>query len=426
MAVRHLYSLLVSSLLLVSLPAFAAKPLKDTLNTGIRDYRDEVGFYQKANRDLGDPRFMFSDPKAKVDFGIGGMAKVTTLYGFGGQMSDDVAFAPSKITLPTDHASMYNMSIGGTEVHFKARTYIGEHKLGAFVKLSGKFDKSVEVDQAYISYDNFSIGLIPSFFMDLEVGVMTTGVGFGTQVDVTHPLIGYTWRLDDRWSIAAAMEWPELNLDHYSPEMGIGSDYQPVPDLVAHMKFRWDKGHIQVGAVMRHLNYWVFDYPVEYDTDGESRMVSGYGFSLSGNYRPVDKLKLSWEFTSGAGNATYMNNFSDLHLDLGLKENIHEGYPVMAAIPVTSDQVAAQYDFSDSFSSSVVLGYTYCAKQRGVVNFNPFRESFSAVANFFWNIDEYSYLGLEYLYGNRRIYAPEGEPSFGRAHRIACVLAYCF
>lgn len=396
-----------------------------TINRSIREYVEEVGFYQKANRDLGDPRFMFSDSKGNIDFGIGGTCKVTSFYGFGGE-STEMSFRPSAISIPNDFSPCYSMSLNDTEIHFKARTTIGKHKLGAFIKIASNHNKEINLSNAYISYDNFSIGLIPSFFMDLEVGVMTTGLGFNTQVDLTHPLIGYTFRPSEKWSIATAIEWPELDLDHYDPAIGIASTYQPVPDLAAHVKYRGDKGHIQFGAVARCLTYWAYKYPVTYDADGLNGHDFGFGFSFSGNYKPTSKLKLSWELTAGRGYANYLSNLSDLHLDLGINAILGSQYPTMSAIPQTSDQIAAQYSFSKKFSSSLVLSYSHCGKGDRILRYDNFCESYSAIANFFWNINEFSYLGVEYLFGTRKIYAEPELPDFGRAHRLALVMAYCF
>ncbi len=391
----------------------------------IREYVEEIGFYQKANRDLGDPRFMFSDSKGKVDFGIGGMCKVTTFYGFGGE-APEMSFRPSAISIPNDISPWYNMSMNGTEVHLKARTDIGGHKLGAFIKISSNHKKEISLNNAYISYDNFSIGLIPSFFMDLEVGVMTTGLGFDSQIDNTHPLIGCTFRPGEKWSIATAIEWPELDLSHYEPSIGIASTYQPVPDLAAHVKYRGNWGHIQLGAVARCLTYWTYKYPVSSDADGLNAHEFGFGISFSGNYKPTSKLKLSWELSAGHGYANYLQNLGDLHLDLGINAILGSQYPTMSAIPATSDQIAAQYNFSKKFSSSLILSYSHCGKGQRMTRYDNFCESYSAIANFFWNIDEFSYLGVEYLFGTRKIYVDEGEPDFGRAHRLALVMAYCF
>lgn len=408
--------------------AEAKYPDKDSLgvNSNIREYVDEVGFYQKANRDLGDPRFMWSDAQGKIDFGIGGMAKISTFYGFGGEAADN-SFKPSSIAIPNDLSGRYSMSTDDTELHFKVRTEIHGHKVGAFIKIGANYDKEIKLKQAYISLDNFSIGLIPSFFTDLEVGVMTTGVGFSSQVGMTHPLLGYTFRPLDNLSIAAAIEWPELNLDHYDG-VGIKTSYQPVPDLAGHIKFRWKKGHVQFGAVARNLT---FD-SVESDLRGGSedilhhQHIFGYGLSLSGNYKPLHNLKLSWEFTGGHGYSNYLENLSDLNLDLGIHTILGSKYPTMLAIPAHSDQIAVQYDFSKSFSSSVVLSYTHCEERKHVTRYDDFCESYSALANLFWNIDDYSYIGFEYLFGTRKIYSGLNEPDFGHAHRIAAVLAYCF
>lgn len=407
--------------------AFVDAPIvqDSTINRSIREYVEEVGFYQKANRDLGDPRFMFTDTKNGIDFGIGGTCKVTSFYGFGGEAAE-MSFRPSAISIPNDPSPCYSMSLNDTEVHLKARTNIRGHKLGAFIKIAANHDKEIYLSNAYISYDNFSIGLIPSFLMDLEVGVMTTGLGFNSQVDITHPLIGYTFRPGEKWSIATAIEWPELDLSHYEPSIGIATTYQPVPDFAAHVKYRGSKGHIQFGAVARCLTYWAYEYPVTYNADGINGHDLGFGFSFSGNYKPTSKLKLSWELTAGRGYANYLNNLGDLHLDLGIDAMLGRKYPTMSLIPATSDQIAAQYNFSKKFSSSLVLSYSHCGKRERVTRFDNFCESYSAIANFFWNINDYSYLGLEYLYGTRRIYVNKNEPDFGSAHRLALVMAYCF
>lgn len=417
--------LLAAFLLAASPSAFCAAP-SDTTSRGIRDYREEQGFYHKANRELSDPRFMWSDQDRKIDFGIGCTANILTFYGFGGQ-TDGSNFAPGSIFVPTTDDRMYDMSIGGTEAHFKARTYLSNgHKMGAYIKFSAGRDLSVSLSQAYISYDDFSIGLIPTFFMDLEVGVLTTGLGFSTQVDLSHPLIGYTFHPGKRLSIAAALEWPELDLDHYAPTTGLGTTYQSIPDIAAHVKYRGDKGHVQFGAVARWLNYWAFDYPAVSMASGVNRSEPGFGLSLSGNYKPFEKLKLSWELTTGAGYAGYLCNLSSLHLDMGRKTMDDGGYARMATIPVTSDQIAAQYDFSDKFSSSLVAGYAWCGQRDDMKNFDNTHGCFSLIGNFFWHINDYSYFGAEYLYGYRTVYAPEGAASFGQAHRLAVVMAYFF
>ena len=422
---KHLY-IALAVLLAVCPAAWSINAQSDSTFRGIRDYREEQGFYHKANRELSDPRFMWSDQDRKIDFGIGCTANVLTFLGIGGQ-SQDFDFTPGSIFVPSTNDCMYDMSIGGTEVHFKARTYLpNNHKMGAYIKIGAGRDNAISLNQAYISYDNFSIGLIPTFFMDLEVGVMTSGLGFNSQVDKSHPLIGYTFHPGKRVSIAAALEWPDLDLDHYPSASGIASTYQPVPDIAAHIKYRGDKGHVQFGAVARLLTYWALDYPAVSMDSGVNRIEPGFGLSFSGNYKPIDRLKLSWELTTGAGYANYLNNLCDLHLDLGRKAMDDGGFARMATIPVTSDQIAAQYDFSDKFTSSIVAGYTWCGQRDGVKNFDPIRDCFSLIGNFFWNINEYSYLGVEYLFGSRSIYAPEGTPSYGSAHRLAMVMAYFF
>ena len=404
----------------------ASAGIKDTVNVRIRDYREELGYFQKANRDIGDPHFMFMDEGENVEFGIGGIARVSAFYGFGGEIPQQ-KFAPSEIMVPTENTPGFGARISSSELFFKARAKVGNgHKIITFVKINGNDDNMIKFDQAYISLDGFSLGLIPSFFMDLEVGVMNTGAGHGSQVDLVHPLFGYQHRFNENWSLGVAVENPQLALGEEYAELGIVNNFQPLPDGVFHVKFNWKNGHIQLGSVIRNLTYRSFHHPETYTTDGDDRNSLGLGFALTGNYKPTSRLKLSWELVSGKGIASYMANLHNLNIDLGIMDEKRDNLPLMASIPVSSGHLAAQYDWSDKLSSSVIVGYTMCHKSKGVDTKNNFKSSMMAMANFFWDINDYAYMGVEYLYGHKDIYSKTGEPDNGNAHRIVYLIAYCF
>lgn len=409
--------LLAAAFCAVSFPAAAQKTRRDsTYNKDILKYKDEVGFYQKAYRDPGDPHFMLSDKSGNLDLGIGGTAKVLAGFGFGGA-AKTLGFSPSEIVIPTDPTPSFGTDITPTELHFKARSMVRGHKLSAFIKIGGTSGNAIKIKQAYLSFDGFSVGLIPSFFNDLETGVLTTGNGLDTQVDATHTLFGYTHRFSDGWSVAGAVESPSLNLNFFDPTMGIETINQPLPDLTAHVKYRWDNGHVQLGLVARDLSYRVFD---------KTRSTFGYGMALSGTYRYSDDFHISYEFAGGRGIAAYLANFSDAHVDVGICDELKDGYTQLAAVPLATGQIAAQYNWTKSVSSSVVFGATRAFRMKGVQNFNNFKSSLSAIGNIFWQFNDYGYMGFEYLWGGKTVYATSGDPKIGSAHRIVYVIAYCF
>ena len=406
-------------------PVTLKAELRDTLNTGIREYLDELGYFQKANRDLGDPRFMFSDSKGLINFGIGGTAKVSAYMGFGGTINDD-HFLPSLITIPTDASTpTYGTYVGNTELHFKARSSWKGHKMISYVKLKSNGSKSINLNQAYISFDGFSLGLIPSFFMDLEVGVMGSDLALCNQLDIGHTLFGYTFRFGKGWEAAAALEAAEFDIPD-DRELGLGDNYQPVPDIVAHCKYRWDKGHVQLGAIFRTLTYWAFDKPDALQNEGLNVSIPGYGFSLSGNIRPNSRLKLSYEFVGGKGIEHYLGNLSGMNLDVTLLSDKKDGYSVLAAVPVVSGLVAAQYNWTEKMSSSIILGGSKIFQQNGAVNYNNYDGSLQVSANFFWYLNDWLYSGIEFNYGRKWIYADESGYDHGRAFRLSYTMAYCF
>lgn len=410
-------------------PAAVAQ-VKDSVHTNIREYNDELGFYQRANRDQGDPRFMFYDETAGLSFGVGGTAKVASYYGFVGStsISDGSSFNSSSVTVPTDFAPAYGTSISASEIHAKARANWQGHKMIAFVKIGGKEDGTAKFKQAYISLDGFSFGLIPSFFMDMEAGVMTTGMAPDSQIDRANSLIGYTHRFGNNLSLAVAAEKAVLDLSHYDYEIdGVSTDFQPIPDFTSRLKYRWDNGHVQFGALVRDLTYWAVPEEVIYFNQGENRHCWGYGLSFSGNYKPVKPLKLSWQFVGGRGISAYLSDLSGIKADVGLCGYSENGLRLMGTVPVASGMVAAQYDWGSKFSSSAIVSHSRCFEAEGVHNYDILMSTWTATANFFWNLSDYAYFGVEYLYGYRRnipLFGVAGH--FGQAQRVGAVLAFLF
>lgn len=403
--------------------------VKDSVRTNIREYNDELGFYQRANRDQGDPRFMFYDEKAGLDFGIGGTAKVTSYYGFLGTtgLTDGSSFHSDAVTIPTDNTSTFGNSIAASEIHAKARAYWHGHKMIAFLKVGGKQDGTAKFKQAYISLDGLSLGLIPSFFMDMEAGVMTTGMGPDSQVDHATSLVGYTHRFGDHWSLAAAAEEASLNLDHYETYVGVATDFQPLPDVTTRLKYRWDRGHLQLAAVARDLTYWAIPTKVVHFNQGENRHCFGYGLSFSGNFKPVEPLKISWQVVGGRGIASYISDFASIKSDVGLRGTTKNDLSLMGAIPVASGMVAAQYNWGDRFSSSAIISRSRCFEAEDVHNYEIIKGTWTATANFFWNLSDYAYFGIEYIFGYRENIPLLGVNGHnGHANRVGAVLAFLF
>ena len=410
-----------------------ARVKRDTTSVDIREYTNEPGYFQKANRDLNDPRFMFHDDKTNFDFGVGGTVEAACYYGFNGALPSS-AFTPDVIAVPTDRSNMFGTKIGGSELHAKARVYWKNHKVTGYIKFGGDSNNKIELKEAYISFDGFSIGKIPSFFTDLEFGVMGR-MTVSTQSDVSQPLVGYTYRHKKGWEVAVAIERANLRMEDYSID-NVNWSYQTMPDITAHVKYRWDKGHVQLGGVLRRMTYCAYDsiWAKSLDrpilaSDGKNMHVWGYGVSLSGNYKPTKGLTLSAIVNGGKGIAKYTDYCSDLNLDLGYSNKEDGNYQVMEALPLASAAFSAQYEWQKKFSTAVQFGYARCFQKETTPYVDAFKSCTFASANVFYYIKDWAFIGLEYLYGKRTEYADPKVPKprhYGHSNRVVLVGAFMF
>ena len=409
----------------------------DTINDNIREYANELGFFQKAHRDLSDPRFMFHDPDRGVDFGLGGTTQIGTFYEFFGNSnlgsnSSSSEFNPANITVPTDKTPNFGSFVGGCELHAKSRVTWQDHKMIAYLKMGADDNGGVSISQVYISIDNFSFGKIPSFFIDLESGV-NCRFTVSPQADLAQTLFGYTYRTKNNWEFAAALEHANVDVDDYGITH-LKTDYQPLPDFSGHIKYRWENGHIQLGCVLRNMTYWATDNQTVYYQDGDNKHTLGYGLALSGNFKCSPKLLVSYNLLGGCGLAKYMSYFAGLRLDLGVRDEMDGRYMLMAGVPLASFSLGVQYKWNNYITSSFLTGHAQCFEKDGLYNIDPTRCLDFFSFNTYWNLSDFMLCGIEYYYGTKTTYRPvesnniQGTqgPVFGQSHRVTAVIAYMF
>lgn len=415
---------------LLSLPSFAAE--ETVKNGSAQDYKEEIGYFQIANRDLGDPRFMLHDDKGNVDFGIGGSVTVRANSIFGGTMSG-TSFSPAKVDVPTDYVTpSLGADISDTYIYMKSRLSMGKHKLIAIVRLGITGENSLVCSQAYLSFDGFSLGRIPSFFMDLESGIKTSGFAQDNMVNVTKILFGYKHKFGENLIAGASLERADLNLDHYGDphtedSPGVYTNYQGLPDLVLFGKYRFKHGYIQAAALMRKMSYWSFFPPVHFSSDGINSSVFGYGVSLSGNYVPSQLFKLSAQGIYGRGISSYLYDFDKQKMDLGISGKDSRGYTTMAPLPLVAARVSAQFNWNDKFTSGIVFWGRRMLNISKIDCFTDYKSSMAFITNFFWNINEYAYAGIEYGFAYKTVqqYVP-GLKDWGMANTLTLSMSYLF
>ena len=371
---------------------------------------------------------MITDNTGKFVFGLGATFHMTGYFDFAGSIRD-YTFKPSLISIPTYEPQHLGFTMSNTEFHIKAKSYLGKHRLIAYLQINNKAKEwgtnDIRLQQAYISWNNFSVGRTYSFFMDLEAGPMTVDLqGPNTQISRTHNLIGYTLPLGQHWTIAAALEAPHTIGKSYQ-KYNVSSDYNQFPDFAAHLKYRGDKGHIQGGLILRQVSYWASNTGFSVASDGVTKYVSGYGFSLSGNFTPSSKLTFSAQGIWGKGISYYIQDLAGLGLSLGMEDALDgQGYPTLQPLAVSGGYASVSYKWTDSIRSSAVYGICRL-DDGGLYAADPFKRSDYLAANIFYYFSANCFFGMEYLYGRKFIYASEDEDR-GVANRLNACLCYRF
>lgn len=408
------------------LPALAFAQRVDTTAVDPDRYEPQLGYFQKAHRDDSDPRFMITDNEKRFSLGIGGMVHLNTFYDFDGAM-DGYSFSPGTIAIPVDKTDHFGYTATGSNVYVKARATKGRHTVTAYLQLQGaEIDGTdyILLSKAYVSVDRFTIGKTYSFFMDLEAGPMTVDLqGPNTQIAMVHNLIGYTFPMG-RWTAAAALEAPHTIGDSFQ-EYKVSSDYNSFPDLAVHLKYRGDRGHVQAGLLLRQVSYWTSKSGFSTASDGITKYASGYGFSLSGNFSPSDKLTLSAQGIYGKGVSYYIQDLAGLGLSLGMENGFDsQGYPTLAPLPAAGGYASASYKWSETLRSSVVFGLCHL-DNKSLLTADRFKNSDYIAANLFYYFSPTCFLGVEYLNGRKWIYS-DGGADMGYANRLNACVCYRF
>ncbi len=390
-------------------------------------YNPELGYFQKAYTDLGDPRFMYG----KDDFaiGIGGTIRASAYFDFfGSPIGNAPKFSASHLSIPSDDANKFGLSASSSELHVKARSKLGKHNIIAYVKFFANDEEVIKLSQAYVSLDGLTIGKVYSFFMDLEAGARTVDLkGPNTQVDMGQPLIGYTLPLGKNWTLGLSAEKPDWNNDTMK-DLGVESDNQSMPDFVGKAKYKWSSGHVQAAGLIRNLSFWRHEKGEAKANQGATRHKLGWGASLSGSLKLSNRLKTSAQAYYGKGISRYINDISNLGIDMGATDWNDEtlAYDSMEPVAIGGGYIAGSYKWSRSLSSNLVIGWVRAYKDDDMLVNDNFKYSTYSALNLFWAIDNYCSIGFEYTNGARENYQFMNLETHGEGNRINTTFIYQF
>ncbi len=417
-------ALLLTSLLCLPIAGYAqgAKRLSKRITADSviqRSYNPERGFFQKAGFDAGNPRFMIENEDGSFKFGVGGFVNVLSQYDLGGIESMD--FITSQIQIPNHREPRFLISPYSTRFNFKiVGKDVKNRNIVAFIE-AGYNGSAIALRHAYVSYAGFTLGQTWSAFVDLEASpTLIDGEGPNNQIGIRAPMIRYTQHIK-KWelSLAAEIGAPLFSLPESNHEFVLQN--QIFPNFPLHIKYKDSWGHIQLGAVLKTMNYG--------DTLRNERFFThGYGVSLSGAVNLWTGGRAFYQLIEGRGFGNYINDLSAFNYDL---VPVPDGtrFIEMTTLKMFGGYVGLQHDWTADLSSNIVYGLTQMNPPEIAPNRltdigyeNLYDHASYFAINTIWKFIPYGQIGVEYLFGRKT----DLSKSSGTAHRINVSVRYDF
>ena len=166
-----------------------------------------------------------------------------------------------------------------------------------------------------------------------------------------------------------------------------------MPDIPAYVQYSWTKGsHVRVGGILRSMTY-------EDEVSNKAKSITGWGIQASataglGNFRAYG------QFTYGKGIAQYLNDMSNLNVDI---VPVADESGRMQVLPMRGWFAGLQYNFSKRVFASTSYSQSRLFTKDCYAHFNEtqYKKGQYLVANVFWNVTHNFQVGVEYLHGWR-------------------------
>lgn len=377
-------------------------------------YDPERGFFQKAFTDKGDPRFMITNEDETFTFGIGGFVNIIGFCDFNG-MVENKDFVTSLIPVPNGfNRGQFVLGAESSRVNFKTVGKTAYGDIIAFMETDFRgTNNSLRLRHAYISYLGFTIGQTWSTFMDLEASPPTIDLeGPNTEISLRQPMMRYGRNFGSKFSFALAAEMNSVLIGEY-PDNGIYNEYQRIPDFPVHFKYKDRFGHIQLGGILRIMNY--LDDTITHKSQNEL----GFGVALSGKFNLGGNDILYFQSVYGEGIAKYIQDLSFSNLDLIIDL---QNPGKLRRLPMFGSYVALQHYWADNIYSAAIYSFTKLNPPPEYDFTWMFNYSHYFAINLFWDFIPYGTIGIEYLFGQR----VNQTAQKGNANRIDLMIRYGF
>ncbi len=358
------------------------------------------------------PRFVLVDQEGKWGLGIGGYLQVKAEYDFSGSV-DNVDFLPSDIDRRGVSSSQFQMDMTNSTIFLKLvgnSRLLGDFYVYTSANWRGDGD-NFRLHNMYMSSKYLLLGYTVGTFMDLDASPVTVdyggpcGMAFyrTTQLRLRY---AYDWGL----SMGLALE---ASKPYGSSNASVAITSQRMPDVPFYVQYAFNENsHFRVGAVVRNLSYRDL-------LSGKKHNKYAWGTQAS-MLATMGKFQVKGQFTMGKGIGSYINNVSNVGVDL--VPAAEDGK--MTMLRTDAWYVGLQYNASSRFFATATYSQTTLHNNSGYAEAYPgaYRRGQYVVANMFMNASKNMQLGVEYLHGWRTDF--NGEKC--QANRINLSARYNF
>ncbi len=378
--------------------------------------------------------YTFKDSSGKVDFTIGGYAKLSAIYSDtdSGKITNDYGrniYLPSATPVGNGADSqVLDLTARESRINFKAKTEQGGHKIGMVLEMdflntanpngnevvSNSY--SPRMRHFYFTFDKWLFGQTWSTFMD--TGALAEAVDFLASpegiVFIRQAQVRYT-----RGNFQIALENPENFIT------GTGDrDVGIIPDLTANYKFNGGWGHMRLNGLVRQLR--VDDDavaaepadPVDFVPAVDAlpavdETATGYGVGISGKIKvgSTDDIRFSANYGDGMGRYTSLGLVKDAIMINGNIETVKS----------TAASVAYRHVWNAKSSSNLILSMADIDNPTGAAGSENKSGSSVQINYLFRPVKQVSY-GIMYLAGERE--TENGDK--GKLSRVQASAKYSF
>lgn len=379
---------------------------RDTVNELINQ------FYIDQFRHFSDPDapyFMFMSRDAKLALGVGGTINAYGWVDWDGSIPD-LGFKVYDIPVPYTYKNRRNLAATMANSGFfftllGRNKLLGKYKAYIAMKFSNYPDSKFEIDMAYFTFRNMTVGRTTSTFADPAALPPTTDdAGNNGRVNKKNVLVRYMKTLKgNKWTYAGALEFPKQELNCSDTLASEDSPY--LPDLTGFIQYQWDGGesHVRLCGLARTLTYR--DMVLN-----KNQKVFGWGAQLSSIWNVSFPVTLYATCSYGKGISSYLCDLSGKKFDL-VSDGLHPGR--LYAPKTLAAIVAMKYNFLPNLYSDVSISGV-----RNYANGQPepteYKYGIYCAVNTIWEITPRLLLGIEYLHGQRGNY----DGQHGAANRL--------